>query len=148
MRPGSSVAFDKSMTVERIDEAGQQRGFRQIYDGRAGGNLGGGCIGNTLDAIAVNDDHLVVPRLVGFAIDQRAGANDGKRFGGTAFFLLLLPGCGNHEGKKRYPRMGLHGWLLKVFILQITILWLTILWMTALWLTRDLELRNSTLTSR
>src|SRR5580700_6619813 len=51
-----------------IDEAGQERGLRQVDYGRAGGNLGSRCIANTLDAIAVNDDHLVVPGRGGLAV--------------------------------------------------------------------------------
>ena len=59
-----------------IDEAGQDRGFRQVNHSRAGGNLRGRRIANTLDAIAVDDDHLIVPRLVGLAVDEGTGAND------------------------------------------------------------------------
>jgi hypothetical protein len=52
-----------------IYEAGQQSGLGQVNRGRARGNLGGCCIADTLDTIAVNDNHLVAARRGGLAID-------------------------------------------------------------------------------
>ena len=68
-------ALQKNVRV-RIDQAGQHGVFRQIDHRRAGGNLRSRRVGDALDAIAANDDHLIVPRLVGLAVDQRAGTND------------------------------------------------------------------------
>ena len=43
----------------------------------ARGNLRAGSVGNAFDAIAANHDDLIAARLVGLAIDENAGANDG-----------------------------------------------------------------------
>ena len=55
--------------------------LRKIDDGRARRHLGARRVRDTLDAVAANHDHLIAPRLVGLAINQRAGANhgDGRR---------------------------------------------------------------------
>src|ERR1022692_1360330 len=72
-------ALQKDVSVG-IDETGQDRGFRQINDNRAGRNPGSCRIANALDAIAVDDDHLVAPWPVGFAVDKRTRPNDGPGF--------------------------------------------------------------------
>jgi len=90
MRPGSRVAADN-----------RSRWLRR--------NFGVGRIGNTLDAIAVDDDDLVVPRLIGLAIDQRAGANNGKRFGARLSVCCCCP-----RAEITRARSTIHAWVFTV----------------------------------
>jgi hypothetical protein len=45
----------------------------------------------------VDNNHLIVPRLVGFAVDERACANGGPRFRGSIVFVLRGRRNGNDK---------------------------------------------------
>src|ERR1700686_3431810 len=71
------------------------------------GYFGGGCVRNILDAIAAEDDDLVVARSVGLAIDECAGADDGKRMQHRTA-VVFLSAATNHNRKQDNPPTCFH----------------------------------------
>src|SRR5512133_90058 len=63
----------------RVDQSGKQSSSREINGGCAGWNLRAACVRDALDAIAANNDQLIVFDCVGLAIDQSASPNDRDR---------------------------------------------------------------------
>ena len=60
-----------------INQAGQHGGVREVDGGGAGRDFRGGSVRDAFNAVAANHDDLIAARLVGLAIDEHAGANDG-----------------------------------------------------------------------
>src|ERR1700723_1026311 len=86
----------------RIDETGQYGRMGEIHYVRALGNLGGSCIGNAFDAVATDDNDLIVARGIGLAVDQCTGAYDSERVQHRAAFVFLSSAA-NHNGKQEDP---------------------------------------------
>ena len=80
-------ALQENMRV-RVDKTGQDGLLRQIDDGCASWDFCRRRIAHTFNPVAMDHDHLIAPRLVGLAVDQRAGTNHSPTVGGASIFSL------------------------------------------------------------
>src|SRR5579859_7212103 len=93
----------------RIDEAGQHGCTREIDHIGAGWNGRGGGIRDAFDAIAADENDLVATRGIGFAVDERTGADDRERVQhGCGFVFLGAVVNHNCKEEEKYPPRVLH----------------------------------------